>query len=328
MASIRQRSGTWQARVTRNGYPTEVKSFKTRTDALRWARQVEAAMDGSAYRTRSEIDKAPLSEVLQRYADTVSPTKRGHQDEVIRIQALRRRKLAGFSLNNLTPAVIAAFRDERLRTVKAGAVIRDLSLLSSVINHARREWGASIDNPCLLVKKPACPPGRTRVLAAEEEARLLAALEPTGRRNPEMRPLVQLALNTAMRRGELLALQWQNVDRTAQIAHLPMSKNGQPRSVPLSNAALAALATLPDAQRGRVFSMSAEALAAAFKRATARAGLSDLRFHDLRHTATSRMAEKLPNLVELAAVTGHQSLQMLKRYYHPDATALAHKLSR
>lgn len=312
--------------MTRNGYPTEVKSFKTRTDALRWARQVEAAMDGGAYRTRSAIDKATLSNVLQRYADTVSPTKRGHQDEVIRIQALRRRRLAGFSLEKLTPAVVAEFRDDRLRRVKAGAVIRDLSLLSSVINHARREWGASIDNPCLLVKKPASPPGRTRVLSVEEEARLLAALEPTGRRNPEMQLLVQLALHTAMRRGELLALRWQNIDRAAQTAYLPMSKNGRPRCVPLSSAALAALAALPHGQDGPVFSISEEALAAAFKRATVRAGLQDLRFHDLRHTATSRMADRLTNVIELAAVTGHQSLQMLKRYYHPSAEALAKKL--
>lgn len=285
-------------------------------------------MDAGSYSTRSGADKALLSDVLQRYADEVSPSKRGHRDELIRIKALQRARMAAFALEKLTPAVVASFRDDRLRIVNAGAVIRDLSLLSSVINHARREWGASIDNPCLLVKKPATPPGRTRVLSVEEEACLLTALEPTGRKNPEMRPLVQLALHTAMRRGELLALQWQNVDRAAQTAYLPMSKNGRPRFVPLSNAALTALAALPQGQHGSVFSISAEALAAAFKRATGRAGLRDVRFHDLRHTATSRMAEKLPNVIELAAVTGHQSLQMLKRYYHPDATALAQKLSR
>lgn len=284
-------------------------------------------MDGGAYRMRSGSNKALLIDLLQRYADTVSPTKRGHLDEVIRIQALRRRKLAGFSLDKLTPSAIADFRDERLREVKAGAVIRDLSLLSSVINHARREWGATIDNPCLLVKKPATPEGRTRVLSSDEEARLLAALAPIGKRNPEMLPLVQLALHTAMRRGELLALQWQHVDLQGQAAYLPTSKNGKPRSVPLSNKAISALTSLAVAREGRVFSMSAESVVAAFKRATKRANLQDFRFHDLRHTATSRMADLLPNVIELAAVTGHQSLQMLKRYYHPDAGALARKLS-
>lgn len=326
MASIRERSGAWQARVRRDGYPVEVKSFGTRLEALKWARHLETSMDSGSYMSRSGADKKLLREVLQRYADEVTPTKRGHRDEVIRIKALQRAKLAAFALEKLTPSVVAAFRDDRLRNVKAGAVIRDLSLLSSVINHARREWGATIANPCLLVKKPPSPPGRTRVLSADEEKRLIAAVAPTERRNPEMMPLVQLALQTAMRRGELLALEWHHIDLKAQTAHLPISKNGRPRCVPLSTAAVSVLGGLQGNREGHVFSISAYALAAAFKRATGRALLPYLRFHDLRHTATSRMADRLPNVIELAAVTGHQSLQMLKRYYHPSASALARKL--
>lgn len=326
MASIRERSGTWQARVRREGYPAEAKSFATRAEAQKWARHMETSMDTGAYRSRSSVDKALLSDVLQRYADEISPTKRGYLDEVIRIKALKRSKMAAYSLEKLTPAVVANFRDERLGSVKAGAVIRDLSLLSSVINHARREWGATIENPCLLVKKPPAPAGRTRVLSADEERRLLGAVAPSGRRNRDMLPLVQLALQTAMRRGELLALQWKHIDLAAQTAYLPTSKNGQPRCVPLSSAAVAVLASLPRHENGPVFSIAAQTAAAAFKRATTRARLSSFRFHDLRHTATSRMADKLPNVIELAAVTGHRSLQMLKRYYHPRAEALAKKL--
>lgn len=326
MASIRERSGTWQARVRREGYPAEVKSFATRAEAQKWARYMETSMDSGGYRSRSSVDKALLCDVLQRYALEVSPTKRGHLDEVIRIKALMRSKMAAFALEKLSPSVVAAFRDERLRTVRGGAVIRDLSLLSSAINHARREWGATVDNPCLLVKKPPTPAGRTRVLSADEEMRLLAAVAPAGRRNPETLPLVQLALQTAMRRGELLALRWEHIDLVAQTAHLPISKNGQPRNVPLSRAAVAVLGLVPINDGGQVFSISAQTLAAAFKRAMVRACLDNFRFHDLRHTATSRMADKLPNVIELAAVTGHQSLQMLKRYYHPNAEVLAKKL--
>lgn len=325
MASIRQRSGTWQARVNREGYPAEVKSFVTRADAQRWARQIEAAMDRGDYRSRVCWDKMLLSLALQRYADTVSPTKRGHRDELIRINALKRTKMAAYSMEKLSPAVVAQFRDDRLKAVKAGAVIRDLSLLSSVINHARREWGVSTNNPCLLVKKPATPAGRTRVLSADEECQLLAALSPVGRRNTEMLPLVLLALQTAMRRGELLALRWEHVDLSAQTAYLPTSKNGLPRFVPLSSAAVGLLTSL-QCHPGPVFTSKAQTLAAAFKRATHRACLIGLRFHDLRHTATSRMASKLPNVIELAAVTGHRSLQMLKHYYHPNAQELAKKL--
>ncbi|MGE0350825.1 site-specific integrase [Hydrogenophaga sp.] len=326
MASIRQRSGTWQARVIREGFPAEVKSFATRSEAQKWARHIESAMDGGGYRSGSGADRMLLGDALDRYSSQVSPSKRGHLDELIRVNALKRTKMAGYSMANLSPAVVAAFRDERLRTVGAGAVIRDLSLLSSVINHARREWGVTTENPCQLVKKPPAPSGRTRVLSAEEESRLLTSLAPVGRRNPELLPLVQLALHTAMRRGELLGLRWEHIDLHVQTAYLPTSKNGQPRTVPLSSAAVAVLLQMPTNGSERVFSISAHALAAAFKRATGRAGLAEFRFHDLRHTATSRMADKLPNVIELAAVTGHQSLQMLKRYYHPSAVALAKKL--
>jgi integrase len=326
MASIRQRSGTWQARVIREGYPAEVKSFSTRNEAQKWARQIEGAMDGGGYQSRCDADKMRLSDALLRYAEEVSPTKRGHFDEVIRINALKRTKMAAYSMAKLSPAIVAGFRDDRLKMVGAGAVIRDLSLLSSVINHARREWGVTVNNPCLLVKKPPTPAGRTRVLSTDEERRLLAAVAPIGRRNPEMLPLVQLALQTAMRRGELLALRWEHVDLDAQTAYLPTSKNGRPRLVPLSSAAVAVLASMCNRSEGAVFSIAAQTTAAAFKRATVRACIKGLRFHDLRHTATSRMADKLPNVIELAAVTGHSSIQMLKRYYHPNATLLARKL--
>ena len=326
MASIRQRSGTWQARVIREGYPAEVKSFTTRGEAQKWARQIEGAMDSGGYQSRCDADKMLLSEALLRYAQEVSPTKRGHVDEVIRINALKRAKMAAYSLAKLSPAIVAGFRDERLKDVGAGAVIRDLSLLSSVINHARREWGVTVNNPCLLVKKPPTPLGRTRVLSNDEEQRLLRAVAPVGRRNPEMLPLVQLALQTAMRRGELLALRWEHVDLEGQTAYLPTSKNGHPRLVPLSSAAVGVLASLTNGLDGKVFSIAAQTVAAAFMRATVRASINGFRFHDLRHTATSRMADKLPNVIELAAVTGHRSLQMLKRYYHPNVQALAKKL--
>lgn len=326
MASIRQRADRWQARIARKGFPPEVRTFSTRSEAVKWAREIEAAMDSGSFRSVGMAAALTLRDLLQRYLEQVSPTKRGYADEVIRVKALQRARMAGYSLANLTPEVIAAFRDERLRRVKAGAVIRDLSLLSSAINHARREWGLSTENPCALVRKPATPPGRSKVLSVEEQERLFAALAPAGRRNPWMLPLAQLALSTAMRRGELLALRWEHVDLARRVAFLPMTKNGQPRAVPLSTTAVTLLSDMSRSADGQVFPISAQTMEAAFKRARTRADLKDLRFHDLRHTATSEMAAKLPNVIELASVTGHRTIQMLKRYYHPTAEALAQKL--
>lgn len=326
MASIRQRGITWQARVIRKGFPPEVRSFTNKADAKRWASCVEDAMRTGHHTSTAGANALTFRHVLERYAADISPSKRGGKDEVIRIRAIRRSKLANFAMANLTPEAVARFRDERMKNVRAGAVIRDLSLISSVINHARREWGMKIDNPCELVRKPATPAGRSRALTTEEEARLIASLAPIGRRSPWTLPAVQLAIETAMRRSELLALEWQHVDLINRTAFLPQTKNGETRTVPLSSKAVQILATLTNAHKGRVLKIRHEALHAAFVRARLRAGLPDLHFHDLRHTATTRMAFKLPNVIELAAVTGHKTVQMLKRYYHPNARTLADKL--
>jgi integrase len=327
MASIRQRSGTWQARVRRKGYPDEVGSFKTKTEAQTWARSIESAMDQGSHQNTKAAKDLLLADVLRRYMNEVTPSKRGAQREAEGIQFMMRQKIAEYSMAHLTPAVIAGYRDERLQTVSAGTIIRELSILSGIISHARKEWGLPTENPCALVRKPPTPPGRTRLLTTDEEARLLDELKPVRRRSPWMVPLVMLALESAMRRGELLSLRWENINLTVQTAHLPLTKNGTARTVPLSKKAVAILAGLPNCGTvGPVFPISHMTMHNCFADACRRAGITDLRFHDLRHTATSHLAEKLPNVIELAAVTGHQTIQMLKRYYHPKAEAMAQKL--
>jgi integrase len=129
-----------------------------------------------------------------------------------------------------------------------------------------------------------------------------------------------------MRRSEILELRWERIDLTHQTAFLPDTKNGTPRTVPLSTAAVKVLRSLPRNISGVVFPVHYFTFEVAFKKAVRRAGLLDFHFHDLRHTAITAMAEKLPNLIELSAVTGHKSLAMLKRYYHPDISDLAKKL--
>lgn len=327
MASIRQRAGKWQARVIRKGFPSEIKTFDSYDDAAKWARALETEIDCGLYFSRTAAEQMTLKDALGRYAEEVTPAKRGAKEEFIRINALQRRKFTNHSLATLTPKILADFRDERLKTVSGGAVIRDLVTISSVINHARREWGITmINNPCTLVRKPPVPSGRNRLLSAEEETRMLNEMLPTGRRSTWIRPATIFALETAMRRGEILALRWEHVNLNSQTAYLPMTKNGTSRTVPLSIKAVTTLRELPRSIDGRVFPLTVAAFAAVFRKAANRAGLYDLHFHDLRHTATSRLADKLPNLVELSAVTGHKTMQMLKRYYHPKAEDLAKKL--
>lgn len=130
-----------------------------------------------------------------------------------------------------------------------------------------------------------------------------------------------------MRRGEILSLLWDNIDFLKRTAFLQLTKNGESRTVPLSTRAIETLLSLPRSIDGRVLPIKFAALEANFKRARDRARLSDLRIHDLRHTAATRLSEKLPNLLELSAVTGHKNLSMLKKYYHPDPSMLANKIA-
>jgi hypothetical protein len=184
MASIRQRSGTWQARVRRKGYPDEVASFKTKTEAQAWARSVESAMDHGSYQSVQSAKEFLLADVPQRYMHEVTPSQRGAQREAEGIQFMMRQKIASYSMTNLTPAVIAGYRDDRLNTASAGTIIRELSILSGIISHARKEWSLPTVPPCALVREPPTPQGRTRLLTTQEEARLLAELKPVRRRSP------------------------------------------------------------------------------------------------------------------------------------------------
>lgn len=334
MASIRRRGDRWQARVIRFGFPDQVKSFGMRVDAERWARAIEREMDQGAFVSRQIADKTLLRDLMSRYAEEVSVGKRGGWTEQMRLKKMQRDPIAQMAMSNLRPSDIAAYRDRRLRTIKSSTCNRELQLIQALITHAMREWGVSLPaNPVALVKKPAAGRGRCRVFENDEEQRLMAALDGDGytriprvKHNPWIKPIVLLALETACRRGELLSMRWEHVDLDRQLVKLPMTKNGDVRITPLSSRAVAVLRALPQSQDGCVFPIVWTTLHQAFRKACLRAGLEDFHFHDLRHVATTRLAEHLPNVIELAAVTGHRSLSMLQRYYHTRPEVLAHKL--
>jgi integrase len=326
MATIRNRNGKWQARIQRKGHSDLSKTFLTQQDALKWARSVEVDLDRGTYTNICQAQKTTFGELIERYLREVTPLMRGAKADTIRLKAIMRRPIAKINTLLLNSSRIARYRDERLKEVSAGTVIRELAYFSSIIIHARREWDINITNPVPLVRKPPAPQGRNRILTAEEEVQLLYACEPKANRNIYTRPFVILAIETAMRRGEILSLRWENINYQTRTAFLALTKNGESRRVPLSTRAIETLQSLPRSIDGRVLPINFAALETNFKRARERAGLTDLRIHDLRHTATTRLAEKLSNLLELSAITGHKQLNMLKRYYHPNPEQLAKKI--
>lgn len=326
MATLRKRSnGHWQARV-RKANQSITKTFINKVDAERWAKQTEVEIDKGSFINVGLAERTTFAEIIDRYITEVLPKMRGGKADYIRLRALARRPIAKLNMVALTPQKIAQHRDERLREIAPATVIRELSYFSSIITHARNEWGINIVNPISLVSKPKNPQGRSRILDDAETNALFEALRSTGRRSIWMLPLMKLALETAMRRSELLGLRWDNIDLRRRTIFLQLTKNGTSRTVPLSTSAIQILTEMPRNIDGRVFPVTHEVVSQAFNRARKQAGVKDVRFHDLRHMAITRLAEKLPNLIELSAVSGHKSLAMLKRYYHPNPELLAEKL--
>ena len=327
MATFRNRHGKWQARVQRKGQQPVSKSFQSKQDAEKWARQLESEIDKGSYTNLVLAERTTFGEVIERYIKEVIIKCRGQLEHTYRLKALARHPIALLRMTALTPIKVAEYRDERLKILAPASVIHELAYFSAIINHARREWGISIVNPIPLVKKPPATQGRNRILSEDELSRLYAALTPRVKNaNHWMLPLVKFALETAMRRGEILGLRWEYVDLQKRIAFIPLTKNGESRTVPLSSGAIELLRALPIDLKGRVFPLTGRQVSAAMERARIKAKLDDWHFHDLRHMAITRLAEKLPNLIELSAVSGHKSLAMLKRYYHPNPELLAEKL--
>ena len=181
-------------------------------------------------------ERTTLGELLTRYRDQVSPTKRSAHTEKARINAMVRRSIAHRTLAKLTSADVATYRDERLRDVAPATVVRELNTLSHAIETALREWGLWLPrNPVKMVRRPSVPRGRKRRLEDGEEERLLGACDRG--RTPLLKQLVILAVETGMRRGELLGLRWEHVHLAKRIVHLPLTKTGDSRDVPLSRRA-------------------------------------------------------------------------------------------
>jgi integrase len=384
LAAFTQRdSGRWQAKVRREGWPDQSKTFRTKADAEAWARTIEREMDVDSFISRDDAERTTFAKAAERYELDVLPKQRGKLQTGQLIKRLV--KVFGkYSLASITPARLSAYRDDRLKCVAPQTVVHELGMISRIFKAAAMDWGIALPkgNPVALVRKPALSNDRERRLEGGEEALLLAALRQ--RESVWPHAAAVLAIETAARQSELLALQWEEVDLKQRVARIRgkeggVTKNGDTyRDIPLSKAAVALLDGLPKKTKGPVLPLSQNALKLAWERTTSsarkahvhaqlRAKLAesgfdsdaqdrevravvykkrepqaithqllaeieaedkvmvDLHFHDLRHEATSRLAEKLA-MHELMKVTGHKGTRMLARYYHPRASDLALKL--
>lgn len=259
-------------------------------------------------------------QALDRYAEEVTPGKKGSAVELTRIKKAKRTQLAAKSLYMVTPKDALAFLDEIGGSDNNRR--KYASLLSHLYRIAVKRWGLAVENPVSgKIEMPSNGKPRDRRLKGNEAKLLLKHL------SGEARSVFEFAIETAMRRGEILALEWKAINLRNRTATLSDTKNGEPRAVPLSSAAIR---VLKGQTRGigntKVFGITPVRLRREWEAARVAAGIPDIRLHDMRHEGTSRLFEKGLNVMEAASVTGHKTLSMLKRYTHLNPTNIAKKL--
>lgn len=339
MASFRKReSGFWQAIVRRKGYPDESRTFRTRIEAEAWARDIESKIDKGVFVSTSDAERITFDDLLNRFKTEFAPfhyRRREDGNETWRFQCRCLSAFFGqYALAAIDQNLIVRFREERLsgngdrRAVGESTVRKEIYLLSKILGFAETECGITLPrgNPVAKIRKPRDSRSRDRRLTAAEWDALECECRKS--RNPWLASALTFAVETAMRQGEMLSLEWRHVNKQRRLAMLYETKNGEARAVPLSPRALATLDGLPRDLKGNVFPCERLTLTRALARACARAGINDYCWHDLRHEALSRLAERGDfSVLELAAVSGHKTLQMLKRYTHLQAEKLAQKLS-
>jgi integrase len=327
MATIRKRGAKWQVQIRRVGVRPISRSFHVRQDAQAWARQMEVQADRHDLpRDPKALQRVSLGQLVERYRDTVSVTKRGYEVERIVLNAFLRHRICRKPLSQISASDFASYRDERLMTVKASTLKRELAPLHNMFELARDEWGIALrENPLRKVRVASGQNRRERRLRPGELEKLSEATQ--GSRNQFVLPIVLLAVETGMRRGEILSLRWKHIDREGKCFVIPHTKNGYSRTLPLTLAAAAVLNSVP-VLSDRVFPISRNAFRLAWDRLRVRAGITDLHFHDLRHEAISRFFERGLNVPEVALLSGHRDARMLFRYTHPAREEILRKLQR
>lgn len=326
MASFKKRDGGIQVAIRRKGYRPIYRTFddtyEGEIEAHQWAEDVELKIKHGRHVNQDRSGLTGLRDALDRYRREVTPRKKGAKREANRILALCEIPLTDRAMNEVTSMLVAQYRDEMLADgCSASTVNNNLAILSQCYTVAMTEWGIATSNPVKGLRRPQSKNERDRRLNEGEETAILNSLD-----SPYSQ-MVVILLETAMRRGELFKLKWDDIKIREKYLILRDTKNGEARSVPMSSRAVAALQSLPRNISGKLFNQHPDTLSHYFADACKANEIKGLRVHDLRHEATSRLFELgVFNIMEIASITGHKDLKMLKRYTHFEASSLAAKL--
>lgn len=321
MASIQKHKNGWRVQVYVGGRRAS-QVCKTRQEAAAWALQREAEFSGK------RLPDKTFADAMTAYERDVAPSHRGWRWETLRLKAMRKEAIASLPLAGMDSRDFATWRDRRGRTRAPGTVAREMNLMRSVLEYARRDLRWLLNNPMQDVRWPTTPPGRRRRVSEAEVKAVTAAFGvDEGLRSETATQRVGLAflfaLETAMRAGEIVGLMPEHVFLLSRYVVLPRTKNGDRREVPLSKRAVEILEALPKGD-GPVFGLTGEMRDALWRKMRPKA-LADLHFHDSRAEAIWRLSKKL-DVLQLARVIGHRNPASLMLYYNESASDMAKRL--
>jgi integrase len=324
MATFRKRSGKWQVQIRIQGKVSLSKTFPTKELARAWAIHTERQVISEGF-FPSESPSIPLRELFTRYQESVSIKKKSSVSESYRLSSLSKSKLGAIHSDEIKIVDLAKYRDERLKEVSSSTIRREFVLLRHIFNIASREWGyASLSKLFSNFKLPKETHHRVRRISSDELDAMWDALR--SQRNPIYIHIAELALETGMRRSELLNIKIKDINN--DLIEVKTSKSGYPRLVPLTDKAKNTIGPLEDNNPNMyLFDIKPNSLRLAWERARNKAGLQDLRFHDLRHEAISRMLEKGLSIAEVATISGHRDYKTLFKYAHLEIRKIAVKLN-
>ena len=314
MSNVRKRGNSWTAQVRIAGWRSFTKTFKKKTDAIAWSVHLENKLRNASVPTIVADSKVTLSDLVIRYAEEIAPSHKSSVPETYRLRAISRSWIGELDIRYLNKQQFSQYQKDRLEKVSVASVHAELSLIKRVLDTAIKQWGYGIaENVIKTMKYSKGSVSRTRRLEADEKDRILTAAKL--QRNEYICSIIEFAIETGMRRSEILKLKWQDINLETGLALLYDTKNGEDRKVPLTLKCIQLLNQLSRSHE-HVFPISATCLNQAWRRAVRKAEIKDLRFHDLRHEAVSRFFEMGMNIAEVALISGHKDVTQLFRYTH------------
>lgn len=330
MGSITKRGKKYFARIrlTKNYIShNEAQSFESELEARIWIDKREKEIKEGA--EKDYDNSKTLGDAMTRYLKEVTPSKKGARNEGHRIRAFLNQDYFPnkVPLMKLKARMIAEWRNQR--PISNSSKNRELALVRSVVETARREWGWTNVNPLTDLKSLPEPPPRNRRISQLELEQLLNWFQ-FKEEKPTMQKQVVgfiflIAIETGMRQSEITYLDWRQIFLNEKYLSLYDTKNSDNRDVPLSLRAIELFKLLEPKSSGELFSISSDSVSQTFRKATRQLGIENLTFHDSRHEACTRLARKL-DVLDLAKMIGHKDTRSLMIYYNPTATEIANRL--